>query len=376
MPDSVRAVWLGVLLAACTPAPRAPARPAALGLNDVAMLLPLPSEVHTPVLANVEGLISPAVYDALVTSHADIAPRIGGPIAFGDFHVVALRFDLCDRAAVGVCPAGTDGRLRVVLQPMYLRGGAVAAHDVALHAFYPVPAASLPQVIESLRALAALQGTPTDAPLDVSRGARAPTYVRQLRALIAPIATADRLVRLTVIGQIADSAAFAWVFRGVDRVGETFAPTVIPGVPEAEQSLQLSGGDTVYRTHPLVDEPAGFALATNGPAFAAASARERGAALEALAAVENPLVHDTVNTQCVGCHVSTFLTTRRAEAVGIAPLAIAGRFTAPLAATIARSDARVVRGFGWAASSPAISQRVVNDSAQVLAEIAARFPPR
>jgi hypothetical protein len=44
--------------------------------------------------------------------------------------------------------------------------------------------------------------------------------------------------------------------------------------------------------------------------------------------------------------------------------------------SIAATDARVVRGFGWAASFPAISQRVANDTAQVLAEIDARFPPR
>jgi len=42
--------------------------------------------------------------------------------------------------------------------------------------------------------------------------------------------------------------------------------------------------------------------------------------------------------------------------------------------TIAGGDPRVVRAFGWAGNAPAISQRVVNDTAAVLAEIEARFP--
>lgn len=367
-----------VLLAACAasaPAPTPAPRP--LGLNDVSILLPLPRDPDVPVLAAAPRVIERRWFDALVTDHADIAPRIAGPVAFDDYQVVALRFDLCDRAAVGACPPAGDGRLRLVLQPMYRRGAAIAAHDLALHAFYAVPAGEVAAMVGALRGLAALQPLPADAPLGVSEAAANPAYLARLRGVVERLARTDRLVRLTVIGQIADSAAFAWVFRGLDRAGAGFAPTVIPGVPEAEQSLQLSGGDTVYRTHPLVDAPAGFALATNGPAFAAAPPADRAAALEALTAIQNPLRHDTVDVQCVACHVATFLTARRAEATGVEPGAIAGRYASPrarAAATIASRDARVVRGFGWAASVPAISQRVANDSAQVLAELDARFP--
>ncbi|HEX7839076.1 MAG TPA: hypothetical protein VF469_16475 [Kofleriaceae bacterium] len=42
--------------------------------------------------------------------------------------------------------------------------------------------------------------------------------------------------------------------------------------------------------------------------------------------------------------------------------------------TIAGDDPRVVRAFGWAGNAPAISRRVVNDTAEVLSEIEARFP--
>jgi hypothetical protein len=42
--------------------------------------------------------------------------------------------------------------------------------------------------------------------------------------------------------------------------------------------------------------------------------------------------------------------------------------------SIAQRDARVLRGLGWAAGAPAISQRVANDTAQVLTELERRFP--
>jgi hypothetical protein len=315
-----------------------------------------------------------------VTAHGDIAPRNGAAIRFGDFQIVAVRFDLCERAAIGACPRGAPGRLRLVLQPLYLRAGAMFAHDVALHAFYPIPAEELAAVVGELRRLSARRHAPPDAPLAVSPAAAAgdAVYLDGLRGLVRRYARAASLVRLTVIGQAADAAAFAWIFRGVDRDGEGFAPMVIPGIAAAQQTVQLAGGDTVYRTDRIADVPSGFALATNGPRFAAATPDERAAAVAALIERQNPTLHDTVDTQCIGCHLATYLTARRAAAARIDPASLPGWFAPRVGAvpTIAGQDPRVVRAFGWAGNAPAISQRVVNDTAEVLAEIEARFPPR
>jgi hypothetical protein len=264
-----------------------------------------------------------------------------------------------------------------VLQPLYLRGGVPFAHDIALHAFYPIPRGELAGVVEDLRRLAAIQRAPRGAALGVSPAAAAgdAAYLAGLRALVTRYARADQLARLTVIGQVADSAAFAWLFRGLDRRGDDMVPIAIPGIAAAEQSVQLAGGDTVYRAEPVVDLPAGFALAINGPRFAQATGDQRAGAVAALAAVQNPSLHNTEDTQCIGCHLATFLTARRAATTGIDPAALPAWFAGPAAPrTIARDDPRVVRAFGWAGPAPAISQRVVNDTAEVLAEIEARFP--
>ncbi|HET9623107.1 MAG TPA: hypothetical protein VFP84_17160 [Kofleriaceae bacterium] len=369
--------------AAPPPSPTTPAPPPhALGMNDVSILLPLPRDPGVPVIAGIGGLVDPRWFDALVAP-GDLGPKVGDLAAYAAFQVVAVRFDLCERLRVGACPVGSDGRLRVVLQPCVHAGQHIMTQDIAIHAFYPIAAAELAGVIDELRALAALQDAPADAPLMVSPAAAAgrAAYVDRLRALVLRFARADRIARLTVIGQRAGAAAFAWVFRGLDRAarGAGFAPMVIPAIDATQQATLLAGGDAVFDAAPIADAPAGFALATNGVRFAAASPTDRERALAALTELQDPTRHDTIDTQCLGCHVATYLTRRRALSLGVDPAAVPGRFTSRFNVavdSVASRDARVVRAFGWAGDAPAISQRVANDTAAVLAEIAERFPPR
>ncbi|HVK77667.1 MAG TPA: hypothetical protein VM734_30390 [Kofleriaceae bacterium] len=378
-------------LAACAPTPRidpdtggAPAR--ALGMNDVTVLVPLPVDPAVPVVARIDGdggdgLVSPELAARLLGT--DLGPKNGLPVAHDDFHVVAIRFDLCARAVVGRCRDGEDGRLRLVLQPLYTQAGAVFAHDIALHGFYPIPAAELVAVVAELRALAQLQPADAATALAVSPALAAPAgaaaYAARLRTLVMRYARSDNLIRLTVFGQNASSAAFAWKFRGLDRRGGGFAPLEVPGLAGAPtQAVLLAGGDAIYATEPVADVPAGFVTAINGAIFGAASDGERRAAVDALVELQDPTRHDAVDVQCLSCHVATFLTRRRAEAIGVDPTTIAGRYESSydLAVdTVAGRDPRVLRGLGWAAGQPAISQRVANDTAQVLTEIEARFPP-
>lgn len=385
----MRSVALVVLCACATaapgpapvPIPAPVAKPRALGMNDVSILLPLPGEPSEPVLATITGLVDRAWFDAVVTAHGDLGPKLGDLAAFEAFQVVAVRFDLCDRLTIGACPAGGDGRLRLVLQPCVHAGQHILTQDVAVHAFYPIAADELAGVIDELRALAAIQSAPVDAPLMVSPAVAAgnAAYVARLRTLVLRFARADRLARLTVIGQRHESAAFAWVFRGLDRDEHGgFVPMVIPAIEATQQATLLAGGDTVFDAAPIADAPAGFALATNGARFAAASEADRRGALAALTELQDPTRHDTIDTQCLACHVATYLTARRAKSLGVDPTTVPGRFAPAYNVSVdsvASRDPRVVRAFGWAGDAPAISQRVANDTAEVLAEIAIRYRP-
>src|SRR5262249_37198460 len=157
--------------------------------------------------------------------------------------------------------------LRLVLQPLYVANGQTFAHDIAIHAFYPIATSDLARVVGELRALGSLQNTPLDAPLQVSRALMADPkgdYTTRLRKLVLRYARADRVVRLTVIGQNAGSAAFAWIMRGIEVRDAGWTDMTIPEVGASKQSVLLAGGDTVYSPDPGADSPAGFAFAING----------------------------------------------------------------------------------------------------------------
>ncbi|HEY4239505.1 MAG TPA: hypothetical protein VGM88_06800 [Kofleriaceae bacterium] len=372
------------LVAACggaTPSVDGPAREThALSPSDVSILLPLPASAKTPVLMGVgDGMVDRAWFEALVIDRSDIAPKNGLSFQFSDFQVVAIRFELCDPEQRDECPAGVAARFRVVWQPMFTdAGGHVLAHDIAAHGFYPVPTGDIPTVIAELRTLAAIQGLEPTAPLAVSPAASGGNaeYLARLKALLAKYATSTNLVRLTVIGQEADSGAFAWIFRGLDWDGTTFQQLLIPTIRSYQQTTLVAAGDTIYTPSKAADFPSGFLLALNGVLFDTATPDEQERALESVVAVQNPKLHDTVDTQCIGCHLANHLTLQRASKLSVDPTTVTGWFksTFPTAASGIGTDPRIVRAFGWASSTPIVSQRVANETALVLANIAARYP--
>ncbi len=346
-----------------------------LGMNDVSILLPLPPATASPVIATIANpdLVPRDLFARLVVMPGDVLDP------YDAFHLVAIRFDLCDRPTPGACNPADDGRLRLVFQPLFDSMGAATANDVALHAFYPIPNGELPAVVDELRRLAVLGGTPVTDPLHPTTAVRATGYADRVRTLVMTYASAAKLTRLTLFAQNAMTASLNWAFRGVERTNGSFVDIQIPDLAQPQQRTVLVGGDTTYQTMPVADAPTGLALALDATAFGAASPADRTRALEALAAAQNPLRHTAETVQCVGCHVSTFLTARRAAVAGVDPVTVAGRYGSAYdlstAAGVSTTNNRSLRAFGYLFTEPAISQRVANDTAQVLVEIDQRYPP-
>ncbi|HTJ42418.1 MAG TPA: hypothetical protein VL463_10010 [Kofleriaceae bacterium] len=345
-----------------------------LGMNDVTILLPLPQGPQPILLGLTTDLIPQALFDRLVVAPGDVIDP------FGAFQVMAVRFDICDRHTPGPCPRGVDGRMRLVFQPMLPPGaGRPGANDVALHAFYPIPATELPALVDQLRALARIGATDPHGALIVSTAVANPTYLAGLKALVTRYAHGDRLLRLTLFAQNAQASSLNWSFRGLDIDGSGAHDLVIPDVAQTQQHVILAAPDTTYDTSPLADLPAGLSLSLSGGAFMNAAPADQRGALEALAAAQNPLTHTGDTVECVACHVSTFLTTHRAQMAAIDPTTIAGRYTSThdlsIIAGVSATNDRSLRALGWIFDQPAISQRVANDTAQVLDDIDAQFPP-
>nr|HEX4317059.1 hypothetical protein [Kofleriaceae bacterium] len=394
-----RALFAVACVAACgndIGAPEAPPADAAgehaLEMSDVSILLPLPSDVTQPVLTTIAGashaIVDLDTFQYTVLGPGNMADKVGPQFSYPMMQVVALRFDVCDRSAIGPCagaPGTQDGTLRVILQPLYTAAdGSVAAEDIAMHTFFPIPAADVPHVITELRHLSALQQTPAGSPLGVSTAATAAlaggsaSYLNKLRDIVLTYARVDHLQKMTVAGQIENAGGFEWVFRGFTFDNGQDPQLIVP--PQSGgtgQTTLLAGGDIVYNTDPVADVPAGFANAIDGVLFDPLSAADKATAVATLAEVQNPTLHDAVDTQCVACHITTYLTPFRANEIGVAVSALPNTYQTTFnttVATIAGQDARVVRAFGWVSKVPSISQRVANDTAQVLGDIQRLYP--
>ena len=129
---------------------------------------------------------------------------------------------------------------------------------------------------------------------------------------------------------------------------------------------------------PITDTPSGLLGAITKTMFDAADATKQREYLAALAAVENPMTHTAETVACVACHVSTFVMSARAPSSSIDPLTLPGRYTSKFDLSTAGGKSattpQAIRALGYVARQPLISQRVVNDTAQTLAEIEQRYP--
>jgi hypothetical protein len=371
-----RAFGLSFCFAACavSPAPDAsvedagfvPTQTRLLGLNDVTVLLPLePLDASSSFPSPVE-LIPYSTFLRLTSA----TPRVVTEL--GRLRVVAVRFDLCDRALPVPCAEEADGVFRLVLQPVFANPPRV--EDVTFHAFYLVPRAEVPQVVDELRELAALQDVPRGTALHVNTHA---PYRQRLGTLVGRYAKGTRLERLTLFGQESDLASLVWIFRGEERSSGALGPIEIPGIRVTSQEVVLFGGDSYVLT-PLADDPSGFSRAVLESNFRNSSSADQLASVRSLVAIDNPTLHTANTVQCASCHLTTTLRTPRATDAGIDVTSLPEFYGSalfdltPLGVQNARF--RTLRALGYFNDTPLVSQRVVNETAHALGELEDRYP--
>ncbi|MBX3222297.1 MAG: hypothetical protein KF795_17390 [Labilithrix sp.] len=365
------------------PPPGDPGPYVALGLNDVTILAPVPKDAAGALLG-----ASDSADDGAAIVPRDVFERVALPPVpesgtmpvvpaetYDRLQVVAVRFDLCDRNLPGACAAADDGRVRLVFQP-FSAGG---FDDIGFHAFYSVPAAEIADMVKDVRELAELQRAPRTSPLEVSPALSAgkADYRDKLRAMLRRRAGGTKLVRLTMNAQPLVFSQVRWVMRGVEKKDGAFVDTVIPGVAGSTQEV-ITSGPTGFESKPVVEAPAGLSEVIDDTTFAAATDARKRELLDVLADADNPneTAPDTVS--CIACHTSTSLMDVRAKSLGVDPKTIPRVYTSSYDLSVGGllRERRVIRALGYFGDAPMISQRVVNDSAQVLDELDARFPPR
>lgn len=356
-----------------------------LAMNDVTILAPLPASLAAPVLMRAAdtvddgtALVPRALFDRLVGTNP--SQPVVPPDAYDHFQLVAVRFDLCDHNMPGECALGADGRLRLVLQPLFDTSGAPEAEDVGIHLFFSIPQAENATAVAMLRDLARLQAEPSTSPLKVSpalSGPNAAAYATKLRAFVKRFAGESKLVRMTLNAQPIFVSAIHWSLRGLEKKGGAFEEMHVLGANEVSQEITLVSNAS-YDVTPASDVPTGLSTVLTKTAFDAAPAGAKASLLAVLAAVDNPLTNAPDTVSCIACHASTVVMRTRADGIGVDPNKIAGRYTSTYDLSVAAGKSerteRTLRALGYLGKDVMISQRVANDTAQVLSEIDKRYP--
>lgn len=379
-----RLILLAVLVVGCSPMPLpmvdagepfdagsyTPVEARRLGLNDATYLLPLSSPDAGSGFPSAEAMIPRVLFDRVSTTPGDVITDLSR------LRIVALRFDICDRATTAPCAETADGVIRLVLQPTFNDG---SVEDVAFHAFYPVPRNEVYEAVDTLRALARLQNVPTGSALRVNRAFGADAeFTSKLAAFVRRYAVAARIFRLTLFGQMTNRAALIWVFRGMEKRGAGFVRIEIPDLMEIDQ-VSLLFSATEFQTMPQADEPKGFSRAMSLRSFMDGTAAEKREALESLVASDNPTLNTADTIQCITCHVSTTILPERAMVAGVDVTTLAGRYTStqfdltPIGDVALRF--RTLRALGYLRNTPLVAQRTVNETANVIGELEVRYPP-
>ena len=354
-----------------------------LGMNDVTILAPLPQPGAGPILLTGTDLaedgtpfVPRSLFDRLVNDATTGQPLPTLDTAYALLQLVAVRFDLCDRHLPGACSDSEDALLRLVFQPISAQGSAA---DIGFHAFYAIHNDEIGAAIQALRLLAA-QATPVDGVLRVSAalgGANREIYAAKVRGLVKHYGGEARLVRLTMNARNLNAAAIVWLLRGIEKKGDVFADIPIVGSTEIFETVTMTGSPG-FDVRPSADTPVGLAGAISQTKFDSADGPGKRDYLAALAAVDNPLTNTAETVPCVGCHVATVIMDGRASGSAIDPLTLPGRYTSRFDLSIiggmSATTSNAIRALGYVGTQPMISQRVVNETAQVLTEIQQRFP--
>jgi hypothetical protein len=369
-----------------------------LQLNDVSILFPMssnPSDLAAGYLGpDAHGprgtLLPEPLYDRIghiTGSSGNPVPGGTGEARYATLKVVALRIDPCF-AALNPDPHGVEckNQLRLVFQEVAAKAdGRASAFDSALHAFYTLGREELlamAQAVAGLRVASSGNqrlGGLAPHPLMVREGLTGPAATGT-RDLIVKYAGQQNLIRVTRFSS--SNAGFNWAFDGFD-VSSASPPTVTPMniatlTPSKNSQLFFRGfgSEVTGKFTPATTSADDLTPLANVETALQLTPAARSAAFAALVRIENPTLHSPDTIDCASCHLATPLSLVVAgpkfslrESDDPRAFAPDGQSVLPseMAPSFDLDGGFNLHAFSYAARSPGINQRTVNETAAVVA---------
>lgn len=345
-----------------------------LDLNDVSWLLPLPTPSQHSLLLGLGAsgskgpLLPRGLYDSLpglveVQDSATLFPR---------FRIISARIDPCFPAEP---TSGCLKQLRLVAQPVIVEAFKTTTEDGTIHLFYELTGDEFASARTTLTELKALAGGATDGePLDVHPVMRAEglsgPYATKLHAMVTRLCGAQNLTRVAFMRLV--QFEVAWRFGAFDVVNGALVADPIPRLSTLTQQGVQEFGNTEFRSGQLQPAASGddlvVLLSESELRLTDTRTFERG--VTSALRIEHPARSNPKTVDCGSCHVaSRALSNARLER----PIDTATHpdaFTANPRFDLRRvdevgDDPRALRAFGYFGAKSALSQRTINESAEV-----------
>jgi hypothetical protein len=363
-----------------------PGRP--WGLNDVSILYPLPEsnsaagDLIAPQEHGLGGAWLPYdMYQRLpAIDHGEPADR-----TYQALRVVGVRLDPCFMSDGSCLP-----QVRLVWQPITAANygstaefGMLEAKDAAIHTLYTLTPSMFETLLTDYAALVKATGTDLrNEPLQIHpvllRQGLDGTFATRLRALLSKYVGPATLWRATAMQGLPGDDE--WSFTGFNVRDGAAHDLAIPRIGTRSQRIQVAQLDHSTfangRVHPMPD------VAEDN--FLPDILRERSmnripksaASLAiAIADIENPTRNTPETVDCVSCHAAQpagSLLSHTLSGLRNQPEVKAHVFQSALPlrnSGLHLADTHVLRAFGYADRDPAISRRVVNESANVVMQL-------
>jgi hypothetical protein len=346
---------------------------AAWDFHDVSFLLPIQQETAFAELLGPEdqserGPLLPFDKYKLIPNLID---RPTPERLFPILRVVAIRIDPCFKMH-----RACQKQLRLIWQP--IRQG--RAIDASVHTFYELSDAEFASLVGNLRQLKQQHEVPMGGrplgihPVMAAQGLQG-AFWQDLKSIVLSYAGARNLIRMTFM--TLRSPGNRWDFGGFDFAGELASALQIPRTAGTLQTIQNFSptaaefkGELLPRPQP--ESPLNDLLTESEILRGLMPAKTAKSALDELERIENPRLTTPADIDCVSCHAAQPAKHWLWRNYDLQAWASPFRFVSEMNLHNENGDAsntRLLRAFGYVRHRPLISQRVINESAEVAQQL-------
>ncbi len=343
-------------------------------INDVSFLYPV-SEGPSALLApQDQGSLGPILPQEVYNQIPLLVVAIPKAEMLTKIKVVSLRIDPCFPGEP--TPQKCERSVRLIWQPVEKsRRGMWIAHDAAFHSFYTLNDSEFFALVKELENLKNKYQIQTQGlPLWIHPGLAKADYREEFKLMLLNYIGEKNLTKITAM--FLRGAGNMWAFVSYAKTASgKLEMQKIPRLDQAtaQSFVNLALPEDHFRDSQIQPQPKGndtFNLIMQDQANSLKDPKILWSEIESMVRIENPKLHNPDTMDCVSCHVAQpakLWAFRKYPELKVQADLISYKNPAFNLNNEAKTsdNTLLIRAFGYDQENPAISQRVINESAEV-----------